>query len=217
MSKMLKIALFGATGMIGSRIAAEAARRGHQVSALVRQPARVATTSNVHAVQADLLDAASVGAAVRGHDVVASAYAPPDSQSGQLADLLLASRALVEGVRAAGLKRLVVVGGAGSLEVAPGKQLVDADGFPDAYKAIALAHREAFDYYRTVGDIDWTFFAPAAVIAPGERTGVFRTGANTLIADAKGESRISAEDYAIAFVDELEQGRFVRQIATVAY
>ncbi|MCP3707586.1 NAD(P)H-binding protein [Paraburkholderia sp. CNPSo 3274] len=214
MSKTLKIALFGATGMVGSRIAAEAARRGHQVSALVRQPERVTAAPNIHAAKADLLDAASVAAAVSGHDVVASAYAPPKDLLG---DLLVASRALVEGVRAAGLERLVVVGGAGSLEVAPGKQLVDTEGFPDAYKAIALAHREAFDYFRTVTDIDWTFFAPAAIIAPGERTGAFRTGANTLIADAKGESRISAEDYAIAFVDELEQGRFIRQIATVAY
>ena len=214
MSKSLKIALFGATGMVGSRIAAEAARRGHQVSALVRQPERVAAEPNIRAAKADVLDAASVGAAVRGHVVVASAYAPPGENLG---DLLAASRALVEGVRAAGLKRLVVVGGAGSLEVAPGKQLVDADGFPDAYKAIALAHREALGYYRTVTDIDWTFFAPAAIIAPGERKGAFRTGAGALIADAKGESRISAEDYAIAFVDELEQGRFIRQIATVAY
>jgi uncharacterized protein len=214
MSKSLKIALFGATGMIGSRIAAEAARRGHQVSALVRQPERVATAPNVDAVKADLLDAHSVAAAVRGHEVVASAYAPPMSQ---LDDLQTASRALVEGTRAAGLTRLVVVGGAGSLEVAPGKQLVDTAGFPDAYKPIALAHRVALNYYRTVTDLDWTFFAPAALIAPGERTANFRTAANTLITDAGGESRISAEDYAIAFVDELEQGRFIRQIATVAY
>ncbi|MDH6148126.1 MULTISPECIES: NAD(P)-dependent oxidoreductase [Paraburkholderia] len=215
MSKQLKIALFGATGMIGSRIAAEAARRGHQVTALVRDPARVPTgVANLHAAQADLLDAASVGAAVRGQDVVASAYAPPQ---GDLATLTQATRALVEGARAAGLKRVVVVGGAGSLEVAPGKQLVDTDGFPDAYKDIALAHRDAFEYYRGVTDLDWTFFAPAALIAPGERTGKFRTGANTLIADADGNSRISAEDYAIAFVDEVEQGRFIRQIATVAY
>jgi uncharacterized protein len=214
MSKSLNIAIFGATGMIGSRIAAEAARRGHRVSALVRDPQRVAAGSNIVAAKADLLDAASVEAAVRGHDVVASAYAPPHEH---LEDLQTASRALVAGVRAAGLKRLVVVGGAGSLEVAPGKQLVDSEGFPDAYKAIALAHRDAFDYYRTISDLDWTFFAPAAIIAPGERTGHFRTGANTLIADANGDSRISAEDYAVAFVDELEQGRFVRQIATVAY
>ncbi|MDE1008341.1 MAG: NAD(P)-dependent oxidoreductase [Paraburkholderia fungorum] len=215
MSKQLKIALFGATGMIGSRIVAEAARRGHQVTALARNPARVpADLANVTAAQADVLDAASVSAAVRGHDVVASAYAPPKDDSAAVSK---ATHALVDGVRAAGLKRLVVVGGAGSLEVAPGKQLVDTDGFPDAYKAVALAHRDAFDYYRGITDLDWTFFAPAALIAPGERTGKFRTGANTLIADAEGNSRISAEDYAIAFVDELEQGRFVRQIATVAY
>ncbi|WP_114811016.1 NAD(P)-dependent oxidoreductase [Paraburkholderia kururiensis] len=215
MSKTLKIALFGATGMIGSRIAAEAARRGHQVTALVRNPQRVpADTANVRASQADLLDAAGVAAAVRGHDVVASAYAPLHDNT---ATLDAATRALVAGVREAGLKRLVVVGGAGSLEIAPGKQLVDSEGFPAAYKAVALAHRDAFNYYRTVSDLDWTFFAPAAMIAPGERTGQFRTGAGTLIADAAGTSRISAEDYAVAFVDELEQGRFVRQIATAAY
>jgi putative NADH-flavin reductase len=182
MSKELKIALFGATGMIGSRIAAEAARRGHQVTALSREPARVpAGVQNLKAAQADLLDAASVGAAVRGHDAVASAYAPPQGDAGALDK---ATRALVEGVRAAAIERLVVVGGAGSLEVAPGKQLVDTEGFPDAYKAVALAHREALGYYREVTDLGWTFFAPAALIAPGERTGTFRTGANSLIADA---------------------------------
>ncbi|HZZ13273.1 MAG TPA: NAD(P)-dependent oxidoreductase [Paraburkholderia sp.] len=215
MSKQLKIALFGATGMVGSRIAAEAARRGHEVTALARNPARVpADVPNLKAAQADLTDAASVGSAVRGHDVVASAYGPPHDN---LAVLDKATHALLDGVRAAGLKRLVVVGGAGSLEVAPGKQLVDTDGFPDAYKAIALAHREALAIYRGTTDLDWTFFAPAALIAPGERTGTFRTGANTLIADAQGNSHISAEDYAVAFVDELEQGRFIRQVATVGY
>ncbi|RFU48033.1 NAD(P)-dependent oxidoreductase [Paraburkholderia sp. DHOC27] len=215
MSKALKIALFGATGMIGSRIAAEATRRGHQVTALARDPARVpGGVANLRAAQADMLDPASVAGAARGHDVVASAYAPPRDDAGVIVQ---ANRALVEGVRAAGVKRLVVVGGAGSLEVAPGKQLVDAEGFPEIYKAIALAARDTFAFYRTVDDLDWTFFAPAAMIAPGERTGSFRTGADTLIADAQGNSRISAEDYAIAFVDELEQGRFIRKIATAAY
>jgi uncharacterized protein len=214
MSKSLNIALFGATGVIGSRIAAEAARRGHRVSALVRDPSRVAAGPNVVASKVDVLDAGSVATAVPGHDVVASAYAPPHDR---VADVLVASRALVDGVRAAGLKRLVVVGGAGSLDIAPGKQLVDSESFPAGWKGIALAHRDAYDYYRTVADLDWTFFAPAAMIAPGERTGQFRTGTTTLIADAKGESRISAEDYAVAFVDELEQGRFIRQIATAAY
>jgi uncharacterized protein len=215
MSKSLKIALFGATGTIGSRIAAEAARRGHHVTALSRHPERAAAGhANVHAARGDLHDAASVAEAVRGHDAIASAYGPG---SGDVGAVETVTKALVDGARAAGVKRLVVVGGAGSLEVAPGKQLVDTEGFPDAYKAVALAHRTALGYYRTVTDLDWTFFSPAALIAPGERTGSFRTGADTLIADAAGNSRISAEDYAIAFVDEIEQGRFVRQIATVAY
>ncbi|PLZ04396.1 3-beta hydroxysteroid dehydrogenase [Burkholderia sp. WAC0059] len=214
MSRTLNIALFGATGVIGSRIVGEAVRRGHRVSALVRHPGRVAATAAVRAEKVDVSDPAGVAAAVRGHDVVASAYAPPRER---LDDVSVVARALVEGLRAVGLKRLVVVGGAGSLLAAPGTQLVDTDGFPDAYKPIALAHRSALDYFRTVSDLDWTFFAPAALIAPGERTGRFRTGAGTLIADADGNSRISAEDYAVAFVDELEQGRFVRQVATAAY
>lgn len=214
MQRNLKIALVGATGMIGSRIAVEAARRGHGVSAFARHPERIVDAANVSARQGDLFDEAAMAAAVAGHDVLASAYAPPHGGADQVID---ASRMLVAIARAAGVKRLVVVGGAGSLQVAPGKQLVDTEGFPEAYKPHALAHREALRFYRTVSDIDWTFFAPAAMIAPGERTGTFRTGADSLIADAKGESRISAEDYAIAFVDEIENGRFIRKIATVAY
>ncbi|MEM5368761.1 NAD(P)H-binding protein [Paraburkholderia azotifigens] len=215
MSKVLKIALFGATGMIGSRVAAEAARRGHQVTAFSRNPERVpGDIANLTAAQADVTDAASVAAGARGHDIVASAYAPPMDN---VALIEKAARALVEGTRSAGVKRLVVVGGAGSLEVAPGKQLVDTEGFPQAYKAIALAHRDVLPILRAANDLDWTFFAPAALIAPGERKGTFRTGAGSLIVDAQGNSSISAEDYAIAFVDELEQGRFVHQLATAAY
>ncbi|MBJ9683615.1 MULTISPECIES: NAD(P)-dependent oxidoreductase [Burkholderia] len=208
----LNIALFGATGMIGSRIAAEAARRGHRVTALSRRPG--AAGDGITAKAADLFDPASVAAALPGHDVVASAYGPKQDDA---ANVVAAVKALVEGARRAGLKRVVVVGGAGSLEVAPGKQLVDTEGFPAEYKAVALAHRDALGYLKTVDDLDWTFFAPAALIAPGERTGTFRTGTGKLIVDANGDSRISAEDYAVAFVDALEQRRFVREIATVAY
>ncbi|PRG20809.1 NAD(P)-dependent oxidoreductase [Burkholderia multivorans] len=208
----LNIALFGATGMIGSRIAAEAARRGHRVTALSRRPG--AAGDGITAKAADLFDPASVAAALPGHDVVASAYGPKQDDA---ANVVAAVKALVEGARRAGLKRVVVVGVAGSLEVAPGKQLVDAEGFPAEYKAVALAHRDALDYLKTVDDLDWTFFAPAALIAPGERTGTFRTGTGKLIVDANGDSRISAEDYAVAFVDALEQRGFVREIATVAY
>lgn len=214
MQKSLKIALFGATGMIGSRIAAEAARRGHEVSALARHPERVEHAAHITARQGDLFDVPAMTAAVAGHDILASAYAPPHDDAGKVAD---AAKALVAIARAAGIKRVVAVGGAGSLEVAPGKQLVDTEGFPAQYKAYALAHRDALGVYQTATDVDWTFFAPAAIIAPGERKGTFRVGADKLIADENGNSTISAEDYAIAFVDEIESARFVRRVATVAY
>ncbi|OXH82587.1 3-beta hydroxysteroid dehydrogenase, partial [Burkholderia multivorans] len=173
-----------------------------------------AAGDGITAKAADLFDPASVATALPGHDVVASAYGPKQDDA---ANVVAAVKALVEGARRAGLKRVVVVGGAGSLEVAPGKQFVDAEGFPAEYKAVALAHRDALDYLKTVDDLDWTFFAPAALIAPGERTSTFRTGTGKLIVDANGDSRISAEDYAVAFVDALEQRGFVREIATVAY
>jgi putative NADH-flavin reductase len=214
MQHPLKIALFGATGMIGSRIAAQALARGHDVTALARQPRAIEGASTLTVLAGDLFDTAASADKVKGFDVIASAYGPAREDA---AKVIEATHALVALARAAGVKRLVAVGGAGSLEVAPGKQLVDTEGFPPAYKAVALAHREALSFYRTVTDIDWTFFAPAALIAPGAKTGQFRTGADTLIVDANGESKISAEDYAIAFVDEIENARFVRRIATVGY
>jgi len=214
MQRRLKIALFGATGMIGSRIAARALARGHAVTALVRQARPIEGLPTLRVVAADLFDTAASVQQVKGFDVIASAYGPAREDASKVVD---ATRALISVAREAGVKRLVAVGGAGSLEVAPGKQLVDTEGFPEAYKAVALAHREALSIYRTATDLDWTFFAPAAIIAPGVETGSFRTGADTLIVDANGESKISVEDYAIAFVDEIEAGRFVRRIATTAY
>jgi hypothetical protein len=214
MERRLKIALFGATGMIGSRIAAEALARGHEVTAIARRPRPVDGLPQLKVVAGDLFDAQASAALVAGFDVIASAYGPSQEDPSKVIE---ATRSLVAIAREAGIKRLVAVGGAGSLEVAPGKQLVDTEGFPAAYKAVALAHREALGVYRTVADVDWTFFSPAAMIAPGTKTGTFRTGADALIVDAEGNSKISAEDYAVAFVDEIEQGRFIGRLATVAY
>lgn len=214
MQRRLKIALFGATGMIGSRIAAEAIARGHEVTAISRKAGAVEGLPQLKVITGDLFDASRNAPEIAGFDAIASAYGPAQ---GDPSKVIEATRSLIALAHASGVKRLVAVGGAGSLEVAPGKQLVDTEGFPDAYKAVALAHREALAVYRTVADVDWTFFAPAAMIAPGTKTGTFRTGADTLIVDAQGNSKISVEDYAVAFIDEIEQGRFVRRIATVAY
>ena len=193
----MKTVLYGATGTIGQRIAAELQARGHAVET----PRR------------DVLDPASVAAAATGADALLSAYGP--GPSGDVQNVVRAAQALVDGARKSGVRRLLVVGGAGSLK-AGGKDLIDSPQFPAAWHPIAQAHREALAVYQASG-LDWTFYAPAALIEPGERTGNYRTGGGDLIADEKGQSRISAEDYAAAFVDELEKTRYVGKLATVAY
>jgi uncharacterized protein len=210
----MKIALFG-RGMIGSRIAREALARGHQVTLVARTPGKSGLHhEHLREVSGDAGDAASVAAAVKGHDAVVSAVG---FGTGDQTGLLQSTEALLQGVRQSGVKRLLVVGGAGSLEVKPGLQLVDTPSFPEAYKAPALAHREVLARYRKETALDWTYLSPAALITPGERTGKFRLGGDELVVDAKGESRISAEDYAVALVDELERPQHSRKRFTLAY
>ena len=208
----MNVVLFGASGMIGSRVLQELLRRGHQVTAVARNPEKIAG-SGAKAVKGDVTDEASVAAIAKGADAVISAYAPPqdDPQS-----VVAATRALLAGLDEAGVKRVIVVGGAGSLEVAPGVQLVDAPNFPEQWKGIALAHRDALQVLKK-SNVDWSYMSPAAFIQPGERTGKFRLGGTELVTDDKGESRISAEDFAVALVDELEFPAHLRQQFTVAY
>jgi len=213
---VMKIALFGASGTIGQRILDEALRRGHTVTALVRDPSRLTGRGGLQVRAGNVLDPNSVASAVAGHDAVVSAFGPGAGQDPQT--VVQAARALIAGLKAAGVKRLVVVGGAGSLEVAPGVQLVDSPRFPAAWKPVALAHRDALNVYRAEGgELDWTNFSPAALIQPGERTGKYRLGGDQLVTDAEGQSRISAEDYTVALLDELEKPRHVRQRFTAAY
>jgi hypothetical protein len=166
-------------------------------------------------VSADLQDSDKVAEIVAGHDAVVSAFAPGFENL----DLLVsATRSLIAGLTKAGVKRLIMVGGAGSLEVAPGLQLVDAPQFPADWKGIALIHRDALDVLKAEGgELEWTNFSPPALIEPGERTGQFRLGKDNLIADAEGNSRISAEDYAVALVDELEKPQHIRERFTIGY
>lgn len=212
----MKVLLIGASGTIGQRILAEALGRGHAVTAATRDPSKVPARAGVTAVKGDVLDAGSLASAARGHDVVISAFGPSGGQDAS--KVVDAARAQIAGLKAAGVKRLIVVGGAGSLEVAPGVQVVDAPEFPAAWKGIALAHRDALEVYRKdAGDLEWTYISPPALIEPGERTGTFRVGGDQLLVDANGQSRISAEDYAIALVDEVETPKHARKRFTVAY
>lgn len=208
----MNIVLYGATGMIGSRVLQELLSRAHMVTAVVRSPEKI-TTSGVMAVKGDATDAACVAETARGAEAAISAYKPPDTNPEAI---VLAAHALLTGLAKAGVKRVIVVGGAGSLEVAPGLQLVDAPDFPAAWKSISLAHREVLGVLKA-SDLDWTYFSPAAMIEPGQRTAKFRVGGTRLIANDIGESRISAEDYAVALVDELENPKHIRQQFTVGY
>ena len=215
---MAKIAVIGANGTIGSRVVREALSRGHSVTAVVRDPSKISGEDNLSVVTGDVLDPSSIAEAVAGHDVVVSAVGP--GRGGQQPPAIEpAARALVQGLRSLGPKdpRLIVVGGAGSLRTPDGTLVWDAAGLPPFMLQIMHAHGDALDYLRTVTDIPWTNLSPARQIAPGERTGTFRTATDDLVVDAAGDSRISTEDYAVALIDEIEHPQHVGERFTVGY
>ncbi|HEY4775901.1 MAG TPA: NAD(P)-dependent oxidoreductase [Xanthobacteraceae bacterium] len=203
----MKVALIGASGNIGSQILAEAVSRGHAVTAIARNPERIAPAPGVAATRGDIADADGLAAVLRGHDAIIS------SVRFRMFDPL----ALLGAVRASGVRRLIMVGGAGSLEVRPGVALVDTPEFPAVAKPEAEAGRTALTALRGEREIEWTFVSPSAVIAPGERTGKFRLGGDELLVGGDGKSRISIADFAIALVDELEHPRHIRRRFTVGY
>jgi putative NADH-flavin reductase len=215
--RRLRIVLFGAGGMVGSRIAREALDRGHHVVPVQRNAGGLDLGGrHLLMVQGDATDAASVARLARGADVVVSAVSPRNPPG---ADTLpRAARALLEGVRRAGVRRLVVVGGAGSLLVGPGTMLLDAPGFPEDYRAEAREGLAALEVLRKEGaGVDWTFVSPPAMVEPGPRTGRYQVGQDSLLVAQDGQSRISAEDYAVALVDELEKGENRGRRMTVAW
>ena len=203
----MKIALIGASGNVGSRVASEALSRGHRVTGIARHPEKIASKPGLTAVRGDAASPESLSTALAGHDAVVSSTRFQGSDA----------RTLLAAVKKAGVKRLLVVGGAGSLEVAPGRALIDAPDFPAAYKPEASAGRDFLNVLRGEKELDWTFLSPSAFFAPGERTGRFRVGGDALLVGADGQSRISMEDYAIALVDELETPRHSRRRFTVGY
>ncbi len=211
----MKIALFGASGMIGTRLVTEALSRGHEVTAIVRNPERIEKLHDNLTVEAgDAAEAAQVARLTKGHDVIISSVAP-DFQKPETFPPI--AQSLIDGAKSAEVKRLIFVGGAGSLEVAPGVQVVDTPAIPDEWKPAVFAQRDALGIFRAEKELEWTYFSPAGVIAPGERTGEFRLGGEQLIVREDGQSHISCEDYAIALLDELENPQHIRQRFTIGY
>ena len=208
----MKIALIGATGYVGAKLLAEALDRGHQVTAIIHHNAgKLPDRPSLTAVLADATDAATLEKAVAGHDLVISSYNPGLDKTGN------APLAIVDGVKRAGISRFLAVGGAGSLKLPNGERVVDQPGFPAEWKAGALATSAFLDQLQRETELDWVFLSPAAMLVPGERTGQYRVGKDDLLTDAKGESRISLEDFAVAMLDEAERAQHHRERFTVAY
>lgn len=212
----MNIALIGASGFIGSALRQELLSRGHAVTALVSQPDKLAPAANLRTVKVDVLDTVALTTQLRGHDAVMSAFSG-HAQQDVLGYYERGIRSIVAAAREARVPRLLVVGGAGSLEVAPGVQLLDTPQFPAAYRATAEGARLALNLLRAQEGLNWTMLSPSAVIFPGERTGRFRLGGDQLLVDAQGESRVSVQDYAASFVDELERPAHERRRFTVGY
>jgi len=213
----MRVAIIGASGNIGSFIRDEALARGHQVTAIVRHPEKITVRNPLlTVVKADILKD-KVDELVKGHDAVISAYNPGWSNPDIYNEQIKGAKAIINGIKKPGIKRLLVVGGAGSLEVAPGVQLIDTMSLPEQVKSGVLATRETLYMLKKEDELEWTFLSPPSTIAPGERTGRYRVGKDQLLKNKDGESKISTQDYAVAMLDELEYPQHIRERFTVAY
>ncbi len=212
----MNVALIGATGFIGSGLLKELLSRGHRVTALVTHPEKLELHHSLKAIRIDVLDTAALAQHLKGHDAVISAFsghAQPDVYNYYVRGI----HSILAASKTAQTPRLLVVGGAGSLQAAPGTDVVDNPEFPAQWKATALGAREALRLLRSEKDLNWTMLSPSAMIAPGRRTGKFRLGTDQLLVNTEGKSAISLEDYAVAMINELEQPAHPRSRFTVGY
>jgi len=216
---MKEIVLIGASGFVGSAILKEALNRGHKVKAVVRNPGKITLKNqNLTVEKGDVSSSELVSKLCKGADTVISAYNPGWTNPEIVSETLKNYPAILEGVKKSGVKRFLVVGGAGSLFVSPGLRLMDSGVIPEAYlpsvRALASFYLENLSSEK---NLDWVFFSPAGTIAPGERTGIFRLGKDDLIKDSEGNSGISVEDYAVAMINEVEKPVHHRERFTIGY
>lgn len=216
----MKIALIGATGFIGNAVMKEALDRGDEVTAIVRDPEKLSPRENLKIVQGNVMDTERLAGLLNGNDVVISAYNAGWTNPDLYDEFMKGSASIQEAVRKSGVKRLIVNGGAGSLFVAPGVQLIDTPQFPDAYKAGAGAARDYLSILKREDQLDWTFVSPPIEMNPAtkhERTGHYRTGLENPVFDENNHSTISVEDLAVAILDEAENPKHFRVRFTVGY
>ena len=214
----MKIALIGATGFVGSAVLNEALNRGHKVTAIARDTSKIAVKNdNLTVVIADVYDTEALVKVLTGHDAIVNTFNAGWTNPNLYDDFIKGSESIQQAVKLSGVKRLLVVGGAGSLEIAPGVQLVDTPQFPAEWKTGATAARDYLNIIKKENDLDWTFLSPAIHLHPGARTGVFRLGTDQPVFDADHKSEITVEDMAVAIIDELEQNQFIKKRFTLGY
>jgi putative NADH-flavin reductase len=217
----MKVALIGASGFVGTALLKELTDRGHTVTAIARHPEKISVkNSHVHPVAGDVMDAEQVAKIVKGHDAVISAYNSGWTNPKIYEDFMAGSRAIEAGVKKSGVKRFIVIGGAGSLEIKPGLQLIDSPNFPAEYKAGASGARDYLNEIKKDKELEWTYFSPAILMNhehSGTRKGHYRTALNSPVFDDQGKSVLSVEDLALVIVDELEHPKHIRQRFTAAY
>lgn len=216
---MKNVVLIGASGFVGSAILNELLNRGHKVTAIVRNPEKIAVNHlNLSIIKADVSDTETVASACQGKDAVISAYNPGWTNPDIYEETLKNYPLILATVKSAGVKRLLCVGGAGTLFCAPRLRVVDSGAIPVEIMGGVKSLGEF--YLNTLcneKEIDWVFFSPAGSLEPGQRTGKFRLGKDNLIVDENGNSHISVEDYAVAMTDELEQANHHQERFTIGY
>ncbi len=217
----MKITLIGASGFVGSAVLKEALNRGHHITAIVRHPEKISIQhDHLSVVGIDVTDTVALAEQLRGNDVVISAYNAGWTNPDLYNEFLKGSQSIREAVKQSGVKRLIVVGGAGSLFIAPGVQVVDTPEFPASWKPGALAARDYLTLLQKEEQLSWTFVSPALEMHPGtprQRTGSYRTGLDSPVFDSNNRSTISVDDLAVAIVDETEDPKHIRQRFTVGY
>ena len=213
----MKLVIIGANGKIGSRITEEALNRGHSITGIVRNPDSGIKNEEVKWVKTDALDTNALASVLKEHDAVISAFGIDWHKPETFHLFSDIAQSVINAAKKAAVKRFINVGGAGSLEVTPGVQLVDTPSFPEAWKLGADEQRRSLEVFRKEKNLEWTFFSPAIVIEPGPRTGKFRLGKDNPVFDQKGNSTISYDDYAVALIDELEKPQFIKQRFTIGY
>jgi len=215
----MKLAIIGASGFVGSAVLAEALERGHRVTAIVRNPDKLAAHPGLTALKGDVNDVAATTGQLRGHDALISAF--HSGVKGDAGDVCQAEvegyQAIIAAAKAAGLARLLIVGGAGSLEIAPGVQLVDTPQFPPAVKPKALAARAVLQLIRQEQELEWSYVSPSPILKPGDKTGQFRIGGDQVLMTEQGPTSITVGDLAVAIMDEIEQPRQIRKRFTAGY